>query len=361
MVMLRRSGRFALLALSVNFSFAAMGIAFAQEQALDRIDDVIKQVAADEDHMPASVNAAWRDLIGEYGYDHNILYIIEKHGKLNALIESVAYTLLDMGNGHFKFPAFGLYPNETLVFDRRDDGKILNVSLNGIKFNNREVGNVDGGVFKIKPIKPISELEQVALKASPPLETGDFKQSDLVDVTKYADTIKLDIRYASNDNFLDTPVYASAQSFLQRPAAEALGRIAASLKNKGYGLLVHDSYRPWYVTKIFWDATPEEGKDFVADPSQGSRHNRGAAIDLTLYDLKTGKAIEMVGTYDEMTERSYPDYPGGTSQQRWHRELLRNTMEANGFKVYKYEWWHFDFDGWKHYRIQNDTFENLDK
>ena len=84
-------------------------------------------------------------------------------------------------------------------------------------------------------------------------------------------------------------------------------------------------YRPWYVTKVFWDATPDDKKLFVADPSKGSRHNRGAAVDLTLYDLKTGKPVEMVGTYDETTDRSYPDYPGGTSLQRWHRELSART------------------------------------
>jgi len=299
-------------------------------------------------------------VIGEYGFDHNILYISEKFGKLHALIEwGMEYPLTDMGNGSFRFPPFGLYPNEQLVFERDNRGKIHNASLNGINFKRRAVGDVEGGVFRIEPVKPVPVLEQEALEATQPKEEGQFRKSDLVDITRYSDTITLDIRYAGKDNFLGTPVYSSANAFLQRPAAEALGRIAKSLKQKGYGLLVHDAYRPWYVTKIFWDATPEEGKIFVADPSQGSRHNRGAAIDLTLYDLKTGSPIEMVGLYDEMTERSFVHYPGGTSLQRWHRELLRAAMEAEGFKVYPYEWWHFDFGGWENYRVQNDTFEAL--
>lgn len=313
-----------------------------------------------ESSKPLPVKPKWSDLIGEYGYDHNILYITEKYGKLHALIEwAMEYPLIDLGNGVFKFPPHGLYPNETLTFDRDSTAKVSNVSLNGVDFNRRSVGDIDGEVFKIKPVKQVKLLEQTALKAVPPRETGNFTQSDLVDVTKYADNIKLDIRYATKDNFLDTPVYSSARAFLQRPAAEALGRIAADLKDKGYGLLVHDAYRPWYVSKIFWDATPEDGKDFVADPSKGSRHNRGAAVDLTLYDLKTGKSVEMVGLYDEMTERSFPHYPGGTSEQRWNRDLLRSAMEAEGFSVYEYEWWHFDFNGWEQYRIQNDTFEAL--
>jgi len=318
------------------------------------------EYAAVEEAKPTPLNPAWSGLIGEYGFDHNILYISEKFGKLHALIEwGAEYPLVDMGAGRFSFPSFGLYPNEALVFEKNDQGKVQNVSLNGINFHRRAVGDVDMEVFRIKPVKPVHILEQEALSAKQPEEKGRFKKSDLVDITKYGENIKLDIRYAGNDNFLGTPVYSSAHAFLQRPAAEALGRIAGYLKQKGYGLLVHDAYRPWYVTKIFWDATPEEGKIFVADPSQGSRHNRGAAIDLTLYDLKTGKPIEMVGLYDEMTERSFVHYPGGSSLQRWHRELLKGAMEAEGFKVYPYEWWHYDFNGWEKYRVQNDTFETL--
>jgi D-alanyl-D-alanine dipeptidase len=142
---------------------------------------------------------------------------------------------------------------------------------------------------------------------------------------------------------MGTPFYSSARAFMQRPAAEAVARASRTLRPYGYGLLVHDAYRPWYVTKMFWDGTPPAQHVFVADPSQGSRHNRGAAVDITLYDLKTGRPIEMPGGYDEMSSRSYPDYPGGTSLQRWHRALLRRAMEAEGFTVYEAEWWHFDF------------------
>ncbi len=149
--------------------------------------------------------------------------------------------------------------------------------------------------------------------------------------------------------------------FYSGRAADAVVRAHAALKHLGYGLLIHDGYRPWYVTKIFWDATPQEGKIFVADPSQGSRHNRGCAVDLTLYDLKTGAPIEMPGTYDEMSPRSFPNYPGGTSLQRWHRELLRHVMEAEGFTVYEAEWWHFDYKDWKEYPILNVPFERLER
>jgi D-alanyl-D-alanine dipeptidase len=146
---------------------------------------------------------------------------------------------------------------------------------------------------------------------------------------------------------------------MQRPAAEAVVRASARLHALGYGLLIHDAYRPWYVTRVFWDATPDDKKVFVADPAKGSRHNRGCAVDLTLYDLKTGKPIEMVSTYDETTARAYPDYPGGTSLQRWHRALLRAAMEAEGFTVYEAEWWHFDYKDWRKYLIGNLKFEQI--
>jgi D-alanyl-D-alanine dipeptidase len=123
--------------------------------------------------------------------------------------------------------------------------------------------------------------------------------------------------------------------------------------------MIYDAYRPWYVTKIFWDATPEDKKIFVANPAQGSRHNRGAAVDLTLYNLNTRRPVQVVGGYDEMSSRSNVNYFGGTSLQRWHRDLLRDAMEEQGFTVYLHEWWHFDYKDWKMYPIMNLTFEQI--
>jgi D-alanyl-D-alanine dipeptidase len=214
-------------------------------------------------------------------------------------------------------------------------------------------------VVQVKPARPLSEIRKEALAATPPEEKGSFRKFDLVELAPLSPSIRLDIRYATPNNFLGTPVYTQARAYLQRPAAEALVRALNRLKTYGFGLLIHDGYRPWYVTKIFWDATPEQGKIFVADPAQGSRHNRGCAVDLSLYDLKTDQAVEMTGLYDEMSPRSFPSYPGGTSLQRWHRDLLRWAMESEGFTVYESEWWHFDYKDWHEYGIGNFTFEKL--
>jgi len=215
------------------------------------------------------------------------------------------------------------------------------------------------GVFHVKPVRPVAELLPTALASTPPSETGDFKSPDLVELTVLDPTIKLDIRYATTRNFLGTPLYSQARAFMQRPAAEALVRVQRPLAAEGYSLLVHDAYRPWYVTKIFWDAMPPDLHKFVADPAEGSRHNRGCAVDLTLYDLRIGRAVSMPSLYDEATERAYANYPGGTAEQRRLRDLLRRHMEAEGFSVYEFEWWHFDYRDWKAYAIQNVRFEDI--
>src|ERR1700755_1759636 len=202
---------------------------------------------------------------------------------------------------------------------------------------------------------------QASAQDGPPKEEGTFLKPDLVELIKLDGTIKLDVRYATANNFAGRAVYKEARAFLQRPAAEALLRVSRALKSKGYGLAVFDAYRPWFVTKLFWDITPEDKKQFVANPARGSRHNRGCAVDLTLYDLKTGREVPMTGDYDEMSERSHINYAGGTTEQRRLRDLLRAAMEAEGFAVYEPEWWHYDYKDWKQYPILNLDFKEIAK
>ena len=310
---------------------------------------------------PQAPPSGWRGLIAEYGWDHDILYIFERDGKLWALIEWFEFDPLEqVSENVFKFPDRGLYAGEELIFKRDRNGRATQVQAAGVVFERRNIGPEEGTAqLRIKPVRPVSELLKEAGAAQPPKESGEFRMPDLVELTRLEPTIKLDVRYATTNNFLGSVFYSEPRAFLQRPAAEAVARVHRKLREKGYGLLVHDAYRPWYVTKVFWDATPQDKKIFVADPSQGSRHNRGAAVDLTLYELKTGEPVEMVGTYDETTDRAYPNYPGGTSLQRWHRELLRDAMESEGFTVYEAEWWHFDYKDWRRYPIGNQRFEEI--
>jgi D-alanyl-D-alanine dipeptidase len=309
---------------------------------------------------PPNPPARWTGLIGEYGWDYNTLYILERDGRLHALIEwFFQYPLTEIAADSFAFPASGLYDGERVAFTRRPDGYATEVRVGGVVFPRRPIEGEDGRTFRLKSMRPVDELRREALAASPPVETGPRRPSDLVELSTLDPTLKFDIRYATTNNFISTPMYSQARAFLQRPAAEALVRAHRALARYGLGLLIHDAYRPWYVTKMFWDATPDSAKVFVADPLQGSRHNRGAAVDLTVYDRRTGRPIAMVSGYDEFSARAYPDYPGGTSRQRYDRELLRRAMEREGFRVYDAEWWHFDYQDWRLYPIGNQTFDQI--
>jgi CubicO group peptidase (beta-lactamase class C family)/D-alanyl-D-alanine dipeptidase len=309
---------------------------------------------------PVAPKDHWNGLIGEYGWDHDTLYILERDGKLHALIEwFFDYPLVEESPDVFAFPKSGLYDDEKLIFTRDASGRATRVEAASVVFERRSIQGENGRTFRITPLRPVADLRKEAMAAFPPKQEGQLRAPDLVELTALDSTILLDIRYASDNNFLGTPCYSSARAFLQRPAALALVRAHKKLKDFGFGLLIHDAYRPWHVTRMFWDATPASGRGFVADPSQGSKHNRGCAVDLTLYDLKTGKAVEMVGGYDEFSDRSSPDYPGGSSLQRWRRDLLRRSMEDEGFTVNEVEWWHFDFQDWPKYPILNQSFESL--
>lgn len=178
----------------------------------------------------------------------------------------------------------------------------------------------------------------------------------MIELISLDDTIRLDIRYAREDNFVGRAVYSEARAFMQPAAAEALVRAHRSLANDGLGLVIYDGYRPWSVTKLFWESVTEEQRKFVADPAEGSVHNRGCAVDLSLCELSTGRQLPMPSDFDEFTERASPNYTGGTEEERRSRDLLRRAMESQGFTVNANEWWHFDFAGWEKYPILDIPF-----
>src|SRR6185436_14224105 len=309
---------------------------------------------------PASAPSRWRGLIGEYGPEDSIVIVLEKDRRLLALFDRKQYEPLDeISPRSFRVSRLGTRAGQPASFIRDQRGRATQLQIGSLVLKRRNIEPESGNQLRIQPRRPVPELMKEALAAQPPPEDGEFRRPDLVELTKLDPTIRLEIRYASTNNFLGTVFYSQARAFMQRPAAEAVVRANKQLRALGYGLLIHDAYRPWYVTKVFWDATPDDKRIFVADPSKGSRHNRGCAVDLTLYDLKSKQPIEMVSTYDETTARAYPDYPGGTSLQRWHRELLRAAMEAEGFTVYEAEWWHFDYKDWRKYKIGNLRFEQI--
>jgi len=313
-----------------------------------------------QEKKPSDIPPRWAGLIGEYFHGQDTISVLESDGMLYcSKNEGHESRMREEGNDRFEITVSGSNGETGCVFRRGSAGFAISLELGSSVFRRIFYGGESGASFRINPLRPADELRKEALLASPPLEKRTFRKFDLVELARLDSTIHLDIRYATKNNFMGEQFYSQARAFLQRPAAEALVRAHRSLRGMGYGLLIHDAYRPWYVTKMFWDATPKAQKDFVADPAKGSRHNRGCAVDLSLYDLKTGKPVEMVSGYDEFSHRAYPSYPGGTSVQRWHRELLRRVMEAEGFKVFDVEWWHFDFSEWRDYPIGTLTFEEI--
>ena len=287
--------------------------------------------------------------IGQYGDKAAPLTVFEKDGALfvdGAGLSSARLT--PTGGGRYAIAGGG-----ELVLERGA------VRLNGTLLAFHDFGaEAQDAIRKAVRADPVA-LRKRALAATPPTEAEEHLPADLVDLTTVDPRIKLDIRYAGSDNFMGVPLYERAAAYMQRPAAEAVGRAARTLAEKGYGLLIHDAYRPWFVTWMFWEATPPEDHAFVADPAKGSRHNRGCAVDLTLYDLKTGRPVEMPSRYDEFSQRAHADFVGGTTAQRARRATLRQAMEAEGFEVYPEEWWHFDYKDWKRYPIGTKTFTEL--
>ena len=320
------------------------------------------------DPAPASIIK----YLGEYSLDDKKIIVREAGGRLHIIFNPIVFDpevdgenaaapidwpLSRIDTHKYTYSFSGTHA--TIQFQLDDNGQGARVLINGDKYERNYIEPRDGNTFKVSLDKPIEEYIADALAATPPVQNGDFLEPDLVDITSVIENVKLDVRYATDNNFLGAPTYSLAKSFTHRPAAMALKEANKMLNKMGYGLLIHDAYRPWYVSKIFWDATEGPERDFVANPDNGSIHNRGSAIDLTLYNLETGDPIKMVATYDEMSDRSYPGYMGGTALERWHRGLLRHAMEEVGFTVLVNEWWHFDYKDWDKYPILNQTFEEL--
>jgi len=302
---------------------------------------------------PPAPPAAWLRLIGAYASARDTLYVYEEGGGLVARVAPLTpLALAQVSESVFTLAGRGV-DHPQIVFHRDE------LQMGVVTRRRLQLGPADGGQLRLTPVRSVAELLRADRNLSPPAESGAFLAADLVEPARLDSTIRLDIRYASTNNFLGSVFYSSARAYLQRPAAQALVRASRVLRPLGYGLLIHDAYRPWYVTKVFWDATPVESRWLVADPKRGSKHNRGAAVDITLYDLVTGAPVEMPSTYDEATPRAESDYPGGTSRQRWHRALLRRVLEAEGFTVNPSEWWHFDFRDWQRYPILNRPFEEI--
>ncbi len=197
------------------------------------------------------------------------------------------------------------------------------------------------------PSPPLLTPTQTLAKPSLPYEAR------LVDIRSVNTKIALDIRYATTNNFLKRKLYPVARCVLRGAAASRLSLVQKDLAKKGLGLKVYDCYRPLSVQKQMWQVFPNP--NYVANPAKGSRHNRGAAVDLTLVDAK-GKELEMPTRFDDFTERAYRDYNGASDQAKKNRKQLEDAMKKYGFIPLATEWWHFDAPGWEKFSILDVPF-----
>lgn len=192
---------------------------------------------------------------------------------------------------------------------------------------------------------------QVQLSASAIADPLKF-----VNVRSINPNILLDIRYATKNNFTNQQLYRQAKCFLRASVAEKLSRVQIELETRGLGLKVYDCYRPLSVQKRMWQIKPDP--NYVANPANGSRHNRGSAVDLTLVDRK-GKMIEMPTDFDVFSDRAHQDYDDLSKQVKEHRQILRDVMVENGFVALRTEWWHFDAEDWQKFPVANVSFEAI--
>jgi D-alanyl-D-alanine dipeptidase len=294
---------------------------------------------------PPPSDRAW--MIGQYGDHETNVDVAEVGGLLQALGPLVGNVGLD----HVASHTFIADDGRSFRFER--NGEVTTVVINGRSLRMRDLG-----AERIAAFQRTLELEDVAAAAVARQGKAMIKR-EFVSIARAVPGIRLDIRYASANNFAGFAMYERAEAYCRPVVATALARAQAELERWGYGLIIFDAYRPWSVTKFFWDIVPPASRAFVADPAVGSRHNRGCAIDLSLCGLASANEIEMPSRYDEPTARSQADYWGGTSRQRWHRDLLRAAMEGQGFIVHPDEWWHFDFHSWPDFDVEDVSFAAL--
>jgi D-alanyl-D-alanine dipeptidase len=205
---------------------------------------------------------------------------------------------------------------------------------------------------------PDKDVAFIPAKKSASLAPEDPNR--LVELIRVDPTIKLDMRYATANNFTGGVLYEEARAFLVAPAAQAVARASNAARAEGFGLTIFDAYRPWRVTKKLWDATPAgPKKNYVANPKRGSKHNRGCAVDLSLHDLATRSLVEMPTEFDDFSEKAHRNFIGASPAAAANRARLQRYLEAEGFVGLSNEWWHFDFTGWEQYPVMDTPFSRI--
>jgi len=203
---------------------------------------------------------------------------------------------------------------------------------------------------------PLVSALVVSVTAIASLLALEPKDSDFVDIQAVNPNILVDLPYATKKNFCGEKLYPIERCFFRRRVAQQLDQAQQDLEKQGLGLKIWDGYRPRSVQYRMWEVTPKKG--YVANPTRGSRHNRGAAVDVTLVD-SDGKELEMPTEYDHFSFKANAYYAKASAVALKNRKILQRAMTANGFAIMKTEWWHFDAIGWRDFPLADDSLPDL--
>lgn len=227
--------------------------------------------------------------------------------------------------------------------ERSREGYGVSCSVGGNRYSRRFFAGENGRPFRFAPVSDWQALKTAADAAVMPALLGNGQQAQLVDLAQAVPGLKFDLRYAQADNCFGQALTDDQRAFLDANAAQALAQAQQYLKPYGYGILVWEAYRPWSVSKLAYDALPADKKFMLPAPEVGFSHNTGRSIDVSLYLLATGENTGMISGFDEPSVRQYASFAGGTTLERYRRDLLRSAMQMAGFTASGTEWWHFDY------------------
>lgn len=227
--------------------------------------------------------------------------------------------------------------------ERSREGYGVSCSVGGNRYSRRFFAGENGRPFRFAPVSDWQALKTAADAAVMPAQLGAGQQAQLVDLAQAVPGLKFDLRYVQADNCFGQALTDDQRAFLDADAAQALAQAQQYLKPYGYGILVWEAYRPWSVSKLAYDALPADKKSMLPAPEVGFSHNTGRSIDVSLYLLATGENAGMISGFDEPSVRQYASFAGGTTLERYRRDLLRSAMQMAGFTASETEWWHFDY------------------
>jgi len=307
-----------------------------------------------------------RFLLGMYYGNGSVFLVRENRGALE-IVYPAAPENKDFGASNIfhlvkeHFDSYTLYENGPVLsaeapvhFERDTDGNGVVCKIGGKRFNRNFYPGEGTKILRLEKNADYVTLKSKAPLAVMPAKLQQGQAARLVPLKQAVPGVKFALYYAGQNNIFGVPLYDETEAFLDEEAALALKRVSDRLAGQGFGLLVWEGYRPWYVSKLASDLLPRDKKPMLPLPDKGEDRNTGRTVDVGLYETGTGEAVSMISDFDEVSVRQYPAYPGGTEQQRRLREMLVNAMTAEGFVQGKEEWWHFtygDTGGWQHLNI----------